>query len=226
MANKAKLPAQNGIILLAQNPVGAAEPTAYDPKNSAIIIAHEDAIITGQSNWTLDANGYAYNLNNGYALWIRVAGLPAKPGPARKYEHWFRCTDATPTPAYGSYMVFNYLDASNYWDVLIYWTGSLWTVRLEERTAGVTTTRYQQNYGSAIDWPCDFHCMVWDVGDTVIVQVGMYEVDVPADDQLLSITYYQASRNNKTNTGFAFNQLSAAGQSEALLVGCQVTDIL
>jgi len=191
---------QGGIVLQWAPPRTAISPILWDRSYFQHIA---DGAITQDmpTGWSVDANGYAYK-DLVWATLIHVMNLPAKASTTRMYRLDFRFEDAAPPGTNpGLVMGFNYVDGNNWWRCILYWNGSAWLFAIGDVTLTVWTVRATNTVISNINYPLQGNITVFDGGDDLVATLQLYEVDVPTDQQAVSINYTGASRPSKTGTG-------------------------
>jgi len=191
---------QGGIVLQWAPPRTAISPILWDRSYFQHIA---DGAITQDmpTGWSVDANGYAYK-DLVWATLIHVMNLPAKASTTRMYRLDFRFEDAAPPGTNpGLVMGFNYVDGNNWWRCILYWNGSAWLFAIGDVTLTVWTVRATTTVISNINYPLQGNITVFDGGDDLVATLQLYEVDVPTDQQAVSINYTGASRPSKTGTG-------------------------
>lgn len=219
---------QNGILLLGKTPshLNISSYAPYNQHGTVLIKSTAITSFTGHNTWTLSTDGWAYNTVTSYAAFMQ--GIPPAYTTRRKFEFWGAVQDITLTNAYGVRILFNWVDANNYWQAdLRRNTGSgLFYVTIWEVTAGVGTTRAGVNFSSALDMPARWHLTVYEQEDAVIVQCSMNELDNAADVYGVNISYSVASRPSKNSGLFSFGMQGGIVGAEWLINGCRITDLL
>ena len=212
-----------GIRYLMQNPVGAAS-AAFDPETATLIKDSGISEITTTPTWDLDADGNASNSLTAYPIYTKVVGLPANPG-TRKYEVWGRIADATPILNDGVFHVINWNSAGNYWLIGLTWNGTAWKLAIQEFVAFAGTDRGTDLAQTTIDWPCNYHLIAHDVGDSVVAQLYIYETDLVSDDDGVYAAYTVASRGFKTETTCTLQQYASTSTGVSIR-GYKITDLI
>lgn len=224
---KVPLGLNNGVVLDMMNPLGYTDAD-YNPKfdyNAVVQCAYPDNIVGASGTWALDSNGYATTAG-GYGTLIGMEGHPIQSGGMRKYEAWGKTADASPSTNTGVRILFNYVDANNYWLVDFDWSvGAQYVLVIYSNQAGTPTTHVTDSATTLVDWPAHWHVIVYDFGDTIETTAFVWEEDLPADDDALWGSYTVASRPFKSTSKFQFTaQVGAADQW--YWRGVRVTDIV
>jgi len=222
------LPAQNGILLWVEAPISLSGYRTYLPHNTHAkeFVLIKDTSVTGfgsSPSWTLTTNGWAYHDLTAWASFIQGT-FPAYT-TRRKYEFWGAVQDVALTTDWGVRIIFNYVDANNYWSIDLRWNGSAFYYTIYEVTAGVGTTRGTVTFSTALDLPARWHLIVYEQGDSIVCQCAMNELDVWTDDYIATLEYTVGSRPHK-NTGACIFGLRLGPSSQWLINGCRVTDLL
>jgi hypothetical protein len=216
----------SGVHLYIENP--RVPKGSYSPTTSAdncLIIAASGLTLTDSGNWVLDVNGNAYDTGANPAFADVLGGLPAY-STARKYEVWGYVRDAVPTTGHGVYTVFNIQDSSNLWYSVFEWDGTAYKISLWELNAGSPTGRGgTATLSTTVDQPIRFHFTVIEQGDAVVVSANGYEVDVPTDDDAVSIAYTVASRPFKSSVSKCVFRALGTSNDYFRIQGVKVTDL-
>ena len=209
----------NGIQLLIENPVGTTSAT-YQPTEDGVLIKNTDLTLTS-SEFDLDTNGLTSS-SLSTRQFAYITGLPVNAG-IRKWEVWGETIDGTPTQYAGFNIRYNYVDASNFYETGLTWDGTYWRLITTYNLAGSPTYTNITNFSSIIDWPCKFHLIAYDMGDNVIVQCTIWEIDAPADDGGSSFSFVVSTRPFKSATEGMF--VTAGVGLTVKVKGCKVSDL-
>lgn len=196
-------PDSNGLLFMYYAPDTVPSPnvapTADDAQyidSGVTVNAYGATFYMSQAGlWTSPTNyGTLFNLS-----------LPSRAADVVRVYHgtvWHE--DSTPTTNNGFRLVFNYLNATNYWVMNHYWTGSQYITYLIDNNAGSFTSRGSVTMSTTVDWPTPFSFTIWETEAYAGYSINAYETDAPTDEDGSALFYKTTSRNNHTATGCLF----------------------
>jgi len=210
-----------------QNPLNIAD-ASYQPHadHGGLLIKDTAIALSSSAGWTLDRFGNAFH-PSAHQLYVYAPSLPVLT-TRRKFEVWGSVRDdGALVNSLSTRIIINKVDDSNFWWFTFEWynTGGYFQIVILRRTAGVDTNLGSATFGTAVNFPVNYHMIVTEQGDAVLFQVGIYEVDSVADDESRSVAYTVASRPYKTATQFYVGD-GLGGGNNFRIGGFRMSDML
>lgn len=218
------LPTYNRVVFDYSFPVGIAG--AYTPIKADTIVCPSGVTLSAGSNVILDADGNAHSTVNFQKLYD-INNVAAKTTSIRKYEMW-----GTTNGAYlvegGVGVLFNYVDANNYWEWRTYaFSSGEYRTFLRKYVSGTGTfTGTAVNLPAAVQTPLLWYASVYDLGDRLHYTMEGFETDTTGDIGTQSNSYNETNRPHKTATRtFVTERSITVTPGHMIIRGFRITDL-